>query len=58
MYSSSKAITAILIHKLAGQGLVNLADPVSSYLPEFAKQGKRNITMVQINKQCAHSKPL
>ncbi len=48
LYSSSKAMTAILMHKLAEQGLINLLDPVSHYLPEFAKNGKRTITIHQI----------
>ncbi len=48
LFSASKAMTAILIHKLAEQGTVNLLDPVSFYLPEFSKNGKQNITIHQI----------
>ena len=48
LFSASKAMTAILIHKLAEQGAVNLLDPVSFYLPEFSKNGKQNITIHQI----------
>lgn len=48
LYSASKAVTAVLMHKLAEQGAVDLLDPVSLYLPEFAKHGKGNITLHQI----------
>jgi CubicO group peptidase (beta-lactamase class C family) len=48
LYSASKAVTAVLIHKLAEDGLVNLLDPVSYYLPEFARKGKQPITIHQV----------
>lgn len=48
LYSASKAVTAILMHKLAEQGEVNLLDPVSFYLPEFSRHGKSSITLHQI----------
>ncbi len=48
LYSASKAVTALVMHKMAEQGAVNLLDPVSFYLPEFAKHGKANITLHQI----------
>lgn len=47
-FSASKAVTALLIHMLAEQGLVNLTDPVSYYCPEFAQSGKRTITLHQV----------
>ncbi len=47
-FSASKAVTALLMHMLSEQGLVNLMDPVSYYCPEFAKNGKRTITVHQI----------
>lgn len=47
-FSASKAVTALLMHLLAEQGLVNLMDPVSYYCPEFAGGGKRTITVHQI----------
>jgi CubicO group peptidase (beta-lactamase class C family) len=47
-FSASKAVTALLIHMLSEQGLVNLMDPVSYYCPEFAQNGKRTITVHQI----------
>lgn len=48
LYSASKAVTAILMHKLAEQGAVNLLDPVSFYLPEFRQKGKGAITLHHI----------
>jgi len=47
-FSASKAVTALLIHMLVEQGLVNLMDPVSYYCPEFAQNGKGTITVHQI----------
>lgn len=48
LYSASKAVTAVLVHKLAEDGLINLLDPVSYYLPEFARKGKQPITIHQV----------
>lgn len=47
-FSASKAVTALLMHLLSEQGLVNLMDPVSYYCPEFGHNGKRTITVHQI----------
>ncbi len=47
-YSGSKGVTAMLIQMLAEDGLICLMDPVSFYAPEFAKNGKENITIHQI----------
>lgn len=47
-FSASKAVTALIMHMLAEQGLVNLMDPVAYYCPEFAQNGKRTITVHQI----------
>lgn len=48
VYSTSKAMTAILIHKLAEQGKINLLDPVSHIIPEFAANGKARLTIYQV----------
>lgn len=48
LYSSSKAVTAVLMHMLVEDGLINLMDPVAFYAPEFARNGKANITIHQI----------
>jgi len=51
LYSTSKGITALLMHMLAEEGLVNVMDPVAFYAPEFARKGKENITIHQILSQ-------
>ncbi len=48
LYSASKAVTAILIHKLADDGHINLLDPVAHYIPEFAQHGKDRLNILQI----------
>lgn len=48
LFSASKAVTAVLMHLLAEQGVVNLLDPVSHYLPAFAARGKGGITLIQL----------
>lgn len=48
LFSSSKAITAALVHKAAEEGYLNLLDPISHYIPEFARHGKGRITIYQM----------
>ncbi|WP_370260758.1 serine hydrolase domain-containing protein [Limnobacter sp.] len=48
LFSASKAITAMLIHKLQEEGKLKLNDPVGQYIPEFACNGKENITIAQV----------
>ncbi len=48
LYSASKAVMSILVHKLAEEGHVNLLDPVSYYLPEFGQKGKNAISIYQM----------
>lgn len=48
LFSASKAITAMLVHKLAEEGLIHLHDPVAEYIPEFAVRGKQYITVGQV----------
>ena len=45
LFSASKAITAMLVHKLAEDKHVDLLTPVSYYIPAFAQGGKANITV-------------
>lgn len=47
-FSASKAVTAVLMHMLNEKKLINLHDPISFYAPEFAKRGKKNITIHQV----------
>ncbi|MGZ8900322.1 MAG: serine hydrolase domain-containing protein, partial [Limisphaerales bacterium] len=44
-FSSGKPLTAIAIAQLCEKGLVELAAPVSRYLPEFAQNGKGGISI-------------
>lgn len=48
IYSGSKAITAFVVHLLVDRGLVNLADPVARYVPQYAAGGKGEITIGQV----------
>ncbi len=48
LFSASKAITAMLIHLLEERSQINLMNPVSFYVPEFAAHGKKHITVQQI----------
>lgn len=45
VYSTSKAITAFLVHKLIERGLLALDDPVADYIPGYEKNGKHEITI-------------
>ena len=45
IYSASKAITALLVHKLHERGLLDISAPVSEYIPEFHRHGKAEITI-------------
>lgn len=45
VYSTSKAITAFLVHKLAERGLLDVHDPVAEYIPGYEKNGKHKITV-------------
>ncbi|GAA4106052.1 serine hydrolase domain-containing protein [Zhongshania borealis] len=48
LFSASKVVSAVLIHKLAEDGLLNLLNPVSYYIPAFAQNGKANISVYQL----------
>jgi CubicO group peptidase (beta-lactamase class C family) len=45
IFSASKAVTAMVVHKLAWEGVLHLDDWVSDYIPEFALHGKERITL-------------
>ncbi|HET6847213.1 MAG TPA: serine hydrolase domain-containing protein, partial [Gaiellales bacterium] len=45
LFSCSKAITAVVVHKLAEDGVIGLDDTVASYLPEFGVNGKDHVTI-------------
>ncbi|MGE0535975.1 MAG: serine hydrolase domain-containing protein [Pirellulales bacterium] len=44
--SPTKPIVALAVMMLVEEGRVQLADPVSTYVPEFNSNGKRNITLL------------
>ncbi len=45
IFSASKAVTAMVIHKLDEQGALHLEDRVIDFIPEFASHGKQRITI-------------
>jgi CubicO group peptidase (beta-lactamase class C family) len=45
LFSASKAITAMVIHKLDELDELRLDDRVCDYIPEFARHGKQRITI-------------
>ena len=45
LFSGSKAISAMLIHKLAEEGKLSIHDRVSQYIPEYATHGKHLTTI-------------
>jgi len=45
VYSTSKAITAFVVHKLCERGLVALDDPVAKHIPGYEAHGKETITI-------------
>ena len=47
-YSTTKGLTATCLHVLADRGLVDYAAPVARYWPEFAQNGKEQITVYQV----------
>ena len=48
VFSASKALTALLIHGLAEDKLLDLDQRVAHYLPEFGCNGKKSITISQV----------
>ncbi|HEU0198488.1 MAG TPA: serine hydrolase domain-containing protein [Nevskiaceae bacterium] len=48
LFSASKAVTAVLTHKLAEEGGISLDAPVSYYLPRFARHGKGYVTIADV----------
>lgn len=43
--SATKGMTATCAHRLVDQGLLDVDEPVGTYWPEFAQNGKENITV-------------
>ena len=47
-FSTTKGITATVIHMLAERGLIDYDAPVANYWPAFAQNGKAGITVRQV----------
>src|SRR5690606_5029982 len=47
-YSTGKGILATLAHILVSQGLISYDVPVAEYWPEFAQQGKDQVTLAHM----------
>lgn len=48
LFSASKVVTAMLVHKLAEDHQLDLLAPVAHYLPAFAANGKQHVTTAHI----------
>lgn len=48
LFSASKAISAMLAHKLVEQGKLKLDERVTEYLPEYGNNGKEQTTLRQL----------
>ena len=48
VFSASKAITAMVIHKLHERGLLDIEDRVAQYIPEYAANGKEETTIAHV----------
>jgi CubicO group peptidase (beta-lactamase class C family) len=51
-FSTTKGVVATALHRLVDKGLVDYDEPVATYWPEFAANGKERITVRQL---LAHS---
>ncbi|HEV7362536.1 MAG TPA: serine hydrolase domain-containing protein, partial [Mycobacterium sp.] len=45
VFSATKGIASTVIHRLADRGLLSYDDPVAEYWPDFAANGKEEITV-------------
>ena len=48
IYSATKPVVALAMWLLLDEGLFRVEDPVSDHIPEFATNGKRDITIEQV----------
>jgi CubicO group peptidase (beta-lactamase class C family) len=47
-FSTGKGVASTLVHRLAEQGLIDYDAPVAKYWPEFAANGKEDITVREL----------
>ena len=48
LYSNTKVVTAAALWALAEEGLFRFTDPVAKHVPEFARNGKGGVTVLQL----------
>lgn len=48
LFSASKAVTALLVHKMAEMGTLALDERVARYIPEYGQKGKDRTTVRQL----------
>ncbi len=48
VFSATKGMAATVIHRLADRGLIDYEAPVAEYWPEFAANGKANLTVREV----------
>ncbi|CEP13875.1 hypothetical protein [Parasitella parasitica] len=53
VFSSTKALSAIVIAQLVDQGLLSYDERISTYWPEFAQNKKENVTLMDLMRHTA-----
>ncbi len=48
LYSNTKVVTAVALWALAERGLFSFSDKIADHVPEFARNAKGNITVLQV----------
>jgi CubicO group peptidase (beta-lactamase class C family) len=48
VYSTSKALTAVVVHLLAERGVLDLSGRVTDYIPEYGRRGKDRTTIAHV----------
>ena len=48
LFSQTKVVTAAAVWQLVDRGLIRFGDKISDYVPEFAQNGKGDITLFQV----------
>ena len=54
VYSTSKGVTAMVIHLLHERGALSIEDRVADHVPEYAEHGKGEITIAHVQIGRAH----
>ena len=48
LFSASKALSAMVLHRMEQEGMLRLLDPVAHYIPEFGAHGKQRTTIYHL----------